>query len=507
MVLAVVLLVSACGSGGGGESGGGDSTTSSGGGTTTPPVTPPPSPPPTPPSDTTAPTVISTGATSDVPVDAVISVGFSEALNCASVTTSSFRVNGVTGTVTCSGAAASFRPASNLAYSTTYTVTLATGTSGIRDLAGNGLAGTSSWPFTTAAAPASGNSFSFMAYGDSRTGADCNGNAIHISLVNRMVNETSNLVFHLGDMITGYNSNTNWVQNGDCTGTNSYGSFRNIIAPLQNKTPATGLPTFYFPVVGNHDDNWGSGWYPDAFGGGFCDVFDPAALVPNHTQQTYFSGIGATRYADSEFYSLACSKTNRDVYSKYLYYSFNHKNTHFVVLRVNSDYHNLEECNTCGSNHSDYGDYYNIHQLDWLRADLSAASANSAIEHIIVLLHAPLFTTSDGHTANTSWPILSKEFSKHGVKMVLSGHNHVYERTYPIYTSTTYPNGVLDNVNGTTYVVTGGGGSDLHGFRTNAWFIATRTDAYHYLKIDVNGSTIAVQAIRPDGTVVDSFVR
>lgn len=479
--VAVTLFVSACSSGGGDDS-------------TMPDVTPP--------------RVTSIGATRDVPIGAVVALGFSEALDCTSVTADSLRVDGVAGTVSCGGAAAAFSPATNLAYSTTYTVTLVTGTSGIRDLAGNGLSGVNSLSFTTVAVPVPGNSFSFLAYGDSRAGENyCSGNATHISLVNRMANEISDFVFHLGDMVTGYNNTTNWVQNGDCTGANSYGSFRNIIAPLQNKTPAPGLPVFYFPVVGNHDDYWGGGWYPDAFGNGFCDVFNPLLLVPNHTRQTHFSGIGTARYTDSEFYSLACSKSSGAVYSRYFYYSFNYKNAHFVVLRVNSDFHDLEECGSCGPDRSDYGDYYNIHQLDWLRADLGAANADPAIEHIIVLLHAPLFTTSAGHNANTSWLTLSQEFSKHGVKLVLSGHNHVYERTVPIYVSAAYPNGVADTVNGTTYLVTGGGGSLLHGFSANEWFIAARTDVHHYVKIEINGSTIAVHAIRPDGTVVDSFVR
>jgi len=357
-----------------------------------------------------------------------------------------------------------------------------------------------------------GTSFSFMAYGDSRAGVDCSANAVHIGLVNRMVGEAADFVFHLGDMITGYNSNTNWVENGPCTGPTSFGSFKNMIAPLQNKTPAAGLPTFYFPVVGNHDDNWGSGWYPDPFGHGFCDVFNPTPLVPNHTQQPYFLDPSATRYSDIQFYSLACSKTvtMSDVYSRYLYYSFNHKNAHFAVLRLNDDYHDLEVCNNCAStDQSNYDNYYNIHQLDWLRADLAAAGANPAIEHIFVFLHAPLFTSSYGHDANVSWPTLSKEVSSHSgkVKVVFSGHNHVYERSKAVFASTSFPTGTEDNINGTVYVVTGGGGSDPHGFNALPWFIATRTVEYHYMKIDVTGSTFSVKAIKADGTVIDSFTR
>jgi hypothetical protein len=174
------------------------------------------------------------------------------------------------------------------------------------------------------------------------------------------------------------------VENGPCAGPTSFGSFKNMIAPLQNKTPAAGLPTFYFPVLGNHDDNWGDSWYPDPFGHGFCDVFDPIPLVPNHTQQPYYLDPAATRYTDVQFYSLACSKTVSDVYPGFIHYSFNYRNSHFVVLRINNDSFDIEACNSCGPNRSNYGDYYNIHQLDWLRAGLAAASANAAIDHIFV---------------------------------------------------------------------------------------------------------------------------
>jgi hypothetical protein len=39
------------------------------------------------------------------------------------------------------------------------------------------------------------------------------------------------------------------------------------------------------------------------------------------------------------------------------------------------------------------------------------------------------------------------------------------------------------------------------------WFTAERSIENHYMKIDVTGSTISVTAIKPDGTVIDSFTR
>ncbi len=352
--------------------------------------------------------------------------------------------------------------------------------------------------------------FSFVAYGDSRAGADCSGNAVQAGLVARMAAEPAQLAFHLGDMIVGYNANTNWVQPGACTDPASSGSFKELIAPLQSKTPAAGLPMFLFPVVGNHDDNWGSEWYPDPYDDTICDVFDMKALVPNHTQQSYFLDKTArvAHYSDAEFDSLTCSTTDASVYPTYMYYAFDYQNTHFVVMRVNSDYYDLLECYNNCTDAANYNDFYYKHQFDWLHADLTAAAARSGIDHIFVFIHAPLVATSDGHTANVSWQDLATEFSANGkVRFVFSGHNHVYERSVPIVVSPSSPNGVRDDAAGTVYITTGGGGSELHGFRDPSPLIAVRDSLYHYLRIDVVGGQVSVSAIDQDGVEFDQVSR
>ena len=349
--------------------------------------------------------------------------------------------------------------------------------------------------------------FSFLAYGDNRSGGapDCSANAIHIGLINRMVNENAPFVFNLGDMVTGYSNTTNWVQNGACTGAANYGSLKNMITPLQNKTPPPGVPASFIPVIGNHDDNWGDSppWYPDAYNNGYCDVFDARALIPNHTQAPWF-GTGRPKYTDANFYSLACSVTDKSVYPRYMYFSFDYQNSHFIVMRLNNEYDDLEACNNC-NNKKNYDDYYNIHQLDWLRTDLAATAAKPSIQNIFVFLHVPVFTTSDGHTGSASATALSREFSKYKVKIVFSSHNHVYERTVPILAPATSA-AVRDDANGTVYVVSGGGGSDPHGFRAAQWFDAKRTVENHYVRVDVDGTTVSVRVINKTGAVIDSFV-
>ena len=106
---------------------------------------------------TPAPVVVSTipanGAT-NVAIGQVISATFSEAMNPATISGSTFTVTApggaVAGTVTYSGVTATFTPSSALAYSTVYTGTI---TTGAQDLAGTPPAANYVWTFTTITPP------------------------------------------------------------------------------------------------------------------------------------------------------------------------------------------------------------------------------------------------------------------------------------------------------------------------------------------------------------------
>jgi hypothetical protein len=108
---------------------------------------------------TTLPTVISTvpsnGATG-VPVNQALSATFSEAMNSATITSTTFTLKATAGasvsgvvTYTAAGSIATFTPLANLAPTTSYTATI---TTGAQDLSENALASSYVWTFTTAAA-------------------------------------------------------------------------------------------------------------------------------------------------------------------------------------------------------------------------------------------------------------------------------------------------------------------------------------------------------------------
>jgi acid phosphatase type 7 len=79
-------------------------------------------------------------------------------------------------------------------------------------------------------------------------------------------------------------------------------------------------------------------------------------------------------------------------------------------------------------------------------------------------------------------------FVRHGVDLVFSGHDHVYERTVP--------------VRGVTYVVSGGGGRRLYR-AGNDERTACSKSAHHAVLVRVDGGRLLLEAVEADGTVMD----
>ncbi len=106
--------------------------------------------------DTVKPAVSSTipaSAATGIPLNSAVTAAFSEPIDAATVTTSSFTLAAgpapVAGTVSAAGSSATFTPAAPLAASTLFTATL---TTAVKDLAGNPLVAAFVWTFTTGVA-------------------------------------------------------------------------------------------------------------------------------------------------------------------------------------------------------------------------------------------------------------------------------------------------------------------------------------------------------------------
>jgi hypothetical protein len=175
-------------------------------------------------------------------------------------------------------------------------------------------------------------------------------------------------------------------------------------------------------------------------------------------------------------------------------------------------------------------------QTDWLKSTLAAMrAAGSGIDFVVVFLHASPYSTNETHASEggirDAWVPL---FDQHQVDLVISGHNHCYERTLPIRDGqpSTDSSTEVDSAKGTTYVTAGGGGASTadYGFIAEAntrvtdeaghhnvpvpWRIpAERVSGYSVVCVDVTPAassggqtTLHVRALDADGAQFDEVV-
>lgn len=124
-------------------------------------------------------------------------------------------------------------------------------------------------------------------------------------------------------------------------------------------------------------------------------------------------------------------------------------------------------------------------QAAWLDQDLTANDR----PWVVVALHRPPYSSGE-HGSNASVrKIFGPVLAKHQVPLVLSGHEHNYERT--------------DSIDGTVYVVSGGGGKDT---RDVGWsdFTAYAEDVLHFVFVEASSTTLVLHAIDGVGREFDS---
>jgi predicted phosphodiesterase len=178
------------------------------------------------------------------------------------------------------------------------------------------------------------------------------------------------------------------------------------------------------------------------------------------------------------------------------YHSFNYGNTHFLALSTEM---------TSSST-----------QYEFAKADLQKASQNSNIHWIIVFFHKPMYTSSGANSADTT--MRSKYhplFDQYNVDIVLYGHNHFYERSYPLKYNSANPGSPLktttatklyDNIDGTIFATVGTGGQSLYSYSSKAPFIVSQYKGYGFMDLSIGSTTLAVKFYaNSDGTIKDSF--
>lgn len=168
------------------------------------------------------------------------------------------------------------------------------------------------------------------------------------------------------------------------------------------------------------------------------------------------------------------------------YYSFDWGFVHFVALD-----------SMCGRG-TESADCSASAQREWLAQDLAASQQPWKV----VFFHHPPFSSGDhGSYAElqSAWGPL---FEANGVDLVLTGHDHDYERSHPLVNGEVVP----ADSGGVTYLVVGSGGAALRSWPMEqpAWSAYRNNTDYGYLDVLAEGGTMTARFVTPSGETIDS---
>ncbi len=177
------------------------------------------------------------------------------------------------------------------------------------------------------------------------------------------------------------------------------------------------------------------------------------------------------------------------------WYSLNYSNMHIIVLSTSQDTYST------GSE-----------QYNWLVHDLQVAANDSAHPWKIAIFHNPPYNVG-GHGGDAGvQTYLVPLFLQYKVDIVFNGHNHYYERTYPLAgggsnpTVTNHSLHYYRNPTGVIYATTGSCGAPLYDIGS-AYYLAVAVKNYNYARINVftNNSLHMVTYLDDGTTVIDNF--
>jgi len=185
------------------------------------------------------------------------------------------------------------------------------------------------------------------------------------------------------------------------------------------------------------------------------------------------------------------------------YYSFDYQDIHILTMNSEQNY-------AQGSS-----------QYNFVKNDLQLASSNPNIRWIIVTFHEPAYTSpnscSSCKAATSIRDIYHPIFDQYRVDLVLEGHVHNYQRSYPLAYNENNPskplitaynkNNYIDP-KGSIFAVVGTGGINLHSLAGKEPFIVNQQDSkFGFLNIyfSDDGKAMDAQFIANDGSVLDQF--
>jgi hypothetical protein len=143
-----------------------------------------------------------------------------------------------------------------------------------------------------------------------------------------------------------------------------------------------------------------------------------------------------------------------------------------------------------------------------------------------------MYTSKTNHEGLESFRDLYHSlFTKYGVDLVLAGHIHNYQRSYPLIYNSENPlnpiiaqSAILDNgdnnskennnnvfveAKGTVFAIVGTGGQELHGLDDQSYFTANQLEDHGFLELKTinNGKSLIGQFYSNDESIIkDEFI-
>jgi hypothetical protein len=154
-------------------------------------------------------------------------------------------------------------------------------------------------------------------------------------------------------------------------------------------------------------------------------------------------------------------------------------------------------------------DYTNLEQLAWLERTLTEARSNPAVGWVIVFQHHPLYGSSKGRGDNPRLiQTVAPLYDRYRVDLVLCGHDHHYERQFPLRNGQAVTDRKTDyrQGEGTLYIVEGGGGKSLYDFiEPQPTICALREKTNGYLRFTVDHKQLVIEAKRIDRSRIETI--
>jgi hypothetical protein len=126
----------------------------------------------------------------------------------------------------------------------------------------------------------------------------------------------------------------------------------------------------------------------------------------------------------------------------------------------------------------------------WLDGELSKSDAEPSLTWRVVVLHQGVWSSGPHGNNPRLWNAgIVDIFRAHKIDLILSGHDHIYER---------------GDAAGLKYVVSGGGGAPLYEIGKKLPTTKKAESTFHFVETKIDGDKLAMSVRRADGSLLEN---